>query len=35
VHGALHPNALEYSTGSHDHASIRFPNLGIRLARSQ
>ena len=35
VHGAEHPSALEYSTGSHDHASIRFPNLGIRLARSQ
>jgi len=32
VHGAVHPNALEYSTGSMDNASIRFPNLGIRRA---
>ncbi len=33
VHGAEHPNVLEYSTGSEDKASIRFPNLGIRRAR--
>ena len=33
VHGAEHPNVLEYSTGSQDEASIRFPNLGIRRAR--
>lgn len=32
VHGADHPNALEYSTGSQDRTSIRFPNLGIRRA---
>lgn len=32
VYGAVHPNALEYSTGSMDSASIRFPNLGIRRA---
>lgn len=33
VHGAEHPNVLEYSTGSEDKASIRLPNLGIRRAR--
>lgn len=33
VHGAGHPNALEYSTGGEDKASIRFPSLGIRRAR--
>ena len=33
VHGAEHPNMLEYSTGSEDKASIRLPNLGIRRAR--
>jgi hypothetical protein len=32
VHGAMHPNALEYSTGGGDNRSIRFPNLGIRRA---
>jgi hypothetical protein len=30
VHGATHPNSLEYSTGSGANTSIRFPNLGIR-----
>lgn len=34
VHGAEHPNALEYSTGSQDRTSIRFPNLGIRRAQA-
>jgi len=34
VYGAEHPNALEYSTGSQDGTSIRFPNLGIRRARA-
>ena len=34
VYGAVHPNALEYSTGSVDNASIRFPSLGIRRART-
>ncbi len=32
VHGAQHPNRLEYSTGSEHNASIRFPDLGIRRA---
>ena len=32
VHGAMHPNALEYSTGGGDNRSIRFPNLEIRRA---
>ena len=34
VYGAEHPHALEYSTGSQDRTSIRFPNLGIRRARA-
>lgn len=33
VHGAHHPNSLQYSTGSSSNGSIRFPNLGIRRAR--
>lgn len=33
VHGAVHPSALEYSTGGEGNVSIRFPNLGIRRAR--
>jgi hypothetical protein len=33
VHGAWHPNELEYSTGSRDRRSIRFPGLRIRRAR--
>ena len=32
VHGATHPNSLEYTTGSSANTSIRFPNLGIRRA---
>jgi len=32
VYGAEHPGDLEYSTGSAENASIRFPNLGIRRA---
>lgn len=34
VYGAEHPHALEYSTGSQESVSIRFPNLGIRRARA-
>jgi hypothetical protein len=33
VHGAAHPNVLEYTTGSRNGASPRFPNLGIRRGR--
>lgn len=32
VHGAHHPNTLEYSTGGADNNTIRLPNLGIRRA---
>lgn len=32
VHGAPHPNTLEYSTGGGNNGTIRFPNLGIRRA---
>jgi len=32
VHGAQHPNALEYTTGPSD--ALRFPNLGIRKSRA-
>ena len=32
AYGAEHPNVLEYSTGSQDRVSLRFPNLGIRRA---
>jgi hypothetical protein len=34
VYGAEHPGMLEYSTGSEANVSIRFPDLGIRRARS-
>lgn len=33
VYGAEHPNTLEYSTGSSQHESIRFPHLGIARGR--